>query len=461
MDAEANPPPNPPMQQHQPPTTNPAPRRRSGRTGCWTRTGVFILVLMVTVLLVRLVVVIGQAIQASQETPPIVANHWCLASNAQFSSQMAHVSSSSQIVAITLSNLWVLGTNDTGDYTKNTERQTPLFEHWDGKNWSTIPGADTSALVNNLSSQMPGPRNIYIHINQLAALSANNIWAVGGVSINATNKPHGLEHTLIEHWDGNRWSLVPSPDGAGSVFVNELKGISAVSANDIWAVGMASTGDQFTALIEHWDGHHWNWLQSSYELNGTYLTNVAALSQDDIWLFGSTLPLMYTTSPPRPLIAHWGGSTWEQTDPGADGVAISSVSALSSDNIWAVTQRIYKPNTPDPAAQTDDSSTRTNLIHWDGKYWEPMDAPGALGNGGNLSVIAANRPDDIWLVGINTQSVPFIEHWDGENWHKVQQNFSPLISVSMVTIKDGKIWLVGNGPESSGGTYNWSILDNC
>ena len=41
--------------------------------------------------------------------------------------------------------------------------------------------------------------------------------------------------TLIEHWNGVRWSVFPSPNsGAGE---NTLDAAAAVSATNIWAVG--------------------------------------------------------------------------------------------------------------------------------------------------------------------------------------------------------------------------------
>src|SRR5215469_8327574 len=38
------------------------------------------------------------------------------------------------------------------------------------------------------------------------------------------------------HWDGTQWSIVPSPNPGA--FINELSGVAAISANDVWAVGI-------------------------------------------------------------------------------------------------------------------------------------------------------------------------------------------------------------------------------
>src|SRR5207247_10434954 len=53
---------------------------------------------------------------------------------------------------------------------------------------------------------------------------------------------------------GTSWAVVPSPDPAGAQD-NELSGATAVSANDVWAVGETGNGAQ--TLTEHWNGTSW------------------------------------------------------------------------------------------------------------------------------------------------------------------------------------------------------------
>jgi len=75
-----------------------------------------------------------------------------------------------------------------------------------------------------------GPRQVN-ELHSVSALAENDVWAVG-VSYN-TERTLGL--TLIEHWNGSRWSVVPSPNPSSSV--NKLNAVAAVSPNDVWAVG--------------------------------------------------------------------------------------------------------------------------------------------------------------------------------------------------------------------------------
>lgn len=91
-------------------------------------------------------------------------------------------------------------------------------------------------------------------LSGVAAVSASDVWAVGEFS-----KPGVGFQTLIEQWNGHKWGVVPSPD-VGSL--DELTAVTAVSASDVWAVGFSeanpSTFPFPQTLILHWDGTSWS-----------------------------------------------------------------------------------------------------------------------------------------------------------------------------------------------------------
>ena len=102
------------------------------------------------------------------------------------------------------------------------------MEHWDGSAWSVVssPNAGTS----------------HNYLNGVAAVSANDVWAVG-YYVNGSN----VDQTLVEHWNGSAWSVVSSPNaGTGD---NDLYGVAAVSATDVWAVGYYNNG---TVCTRRW-----------------------------------------------------------------------------------------------------------------------------------------------------------------------------------------------------------------
>src|SRR5439155_753020 len=136
------------------------------------------------------------------------------------------------------------------------------------------------------------------HIMGVAAISANDVWAVGYYSNGRT------EQTLIEHWNGSSWSVVLSPNPPGTSYA-ELYGVAAVSANDVWAVGEYGGG----TLVEHWNGSSWNTMPSPNPHIGTAdhkLKGVAAVSASDVWAVGNyNSGTAYQT-----LVEHWNGSNW-------------------------------------------------------------------------------------------------------------------------------------------------------
>jgi len=81
-------------------------------------------------------------------------------------------------------------------------------------------------------------------LSGVAAVSGNNIWAVGDYYAGSVK----AGQNLIEHWNGTSWSVVKSPNG-GAVAIG-LWGVAAVSASNIWAVG-SYAGDGKT-LIEYY-----------------------------------------------------------------------------------------------------------------------------------------------------------------------------------------------------------------
>ena len=78
------------------------------------------------------------------------------------------------------------------------------------------------------------------------ASSRDDVWAVGDLTRAATRKG------FVEHWDGTRWSIVPTPHVQGqTTFV----AVSANSVADVWLVGSRTlSGGAIEPLVEHWDG---------------------------------------------------------------------------------------------------------------------------------------------------------------------------------------------------------------
>ena len=77
-------------------------------------------------------------------------------------------------------------------------------------------------------------------LTSVDAISSNDAWAVGFYPANrpAGDVPSTVNVlTLVEHWNGTAWSIVPAPDATKS---DNLNSVSGDSSNDVWAVGGAT-----------------------------------------------------------------------------------------------------------------------------------------------------------------------------------------------------------------------------
>ena len=85
----------------------------------------------------------------------------------------------------------------------------------------------------------------------VAAVSSNDVWTVG------TQQPTSLTDpsTLILHWNGFAWIIVPNVSPEGS----HLQAAAAIASNDVWATGYSEAG----TLAEHWNGSSWSQVQTA------------------------------------------------------------------------------------------------------------------------------------------------------------------------------------------------------
>src|SRR5439155_23464018 len=124
------------------------------------------------------------------------------------------------------------------------------------------------------------------------------MWAVGG----STTAQRGGQ-SLLEHWDGIRWTRVREPTLRYGAL---LYGASAVSTDDVWAVGYQGTSQGFESapLTEHWDGTTWSVVPapSPSQVGQNLFNSVAAISADDAWAVGD--------GGNGPFIEHWDGAAW-------------------------------------------------------------------------------------------------------------------------------------------------------
>jgi hypothetical protein len=221
-----------------------------------------------------------------------------------------------------------------------------------------------------------------------------DIWAVGARL--------GPETALVEHFDGGQWRVTPTPAVSGG---SRLNAVDAVSANDVWAVGLRSGDNGPRTLIEHWNGRRWSAVPSPNDTNfdSNALYGVVAISANDVWAVGEK-----SSEFSFPLVMHWNGRAWRivtvPEPPISDnGSALRAVTALSATNIWAV-------------------GNNRLIEHWDGRAWRIVAAPDPAPEPDTATTflaVSARTARDIWLVGSTSDGVrvrTVTEHWDGSAW---------------------------------------------
>src|SRR5207249_1317380 len=97
------------------------------------------------------------------------------------------------------------------------------------------------------------------------AVSAGDVWAVGSSS----------SQSMVARSNGGPWSYVACPNVGILYGVDGVRVPSGTAANDLWAVGEGG--------ILHWDGAAWVISTTAFRnLNG-----VVAISSNDVWAMGS------------------------------------------------------------------------------------------------------------------------------------------------------------------------------
>jgi hypothetical protein len=240
------------------------------------------------------------------------------------------------VSAVSASDVWAVG-----NYSSSSASRT-LIELWNGTGWNAVTSPNLGLNDNYLAAvdavsasdvwavvSSPNPNSTYTSFLVITAVSASDVWATGNYLYS-----EGITRTIIEHWDGVAWTVVASPNVG--VSHNILVGVTAVSANDVWAVGYYQSGNTGTrTLIMQWDGSAWNAIASPNagpEYN--YLRDVVALSANDIWAVGHYLG----ENSDQTLIERWNGSAWSRVTSPSTGSnpLLTGVTAVSANDVWAV-----------------------------------------------------------------------------------------------------------------------------
>jgi hypothetical protein len=218
----------------------------------------------------------------------------------------------------------------------------------------------------------------------VAGASPRDVWAVGQFAPDANPN---ITLTLTEHFDGQSWSVVPSPN-LGQNRGNALLAVAA-RGSAAWAVGY-HIGDDFLAhaLIEVWDGTSWQIARVPAQFETENLYGVSASAPDDAWAVGSGRD---DEGAFHAIALHFDGHAWSPVapqNPGVNGNVLYGVLARAPGDVWAVGQQIGTAP-PDEAL----------VEHWDGKRWTVVPTAGSDGSSRQLIAVDLAARDDVRAVG--------------------------------------------------------------
>lgn len=173
--------------------------------------------------------------------------------------------------------------------------------------------------------------------------------------------------------DGLCWEA-PLPFGMN------LRDVSAVSANDVWAIGTQGT-------ILHYDGSRWNFTAS-----GTLedLQGVSASAANNAWIAGGN----------NGLVLRWNGTNWSSVNTG----------------FTTYTSAVY---TSDPTSVIV-AELSPNALHFAAAgAWTRRQA--TLRTAGFIRGISGTAANNVWIYGDDNS----VSSWNGTTWTGLARNYAP------------------------------------
>ncbi len=314
--------------------------------------------------------------------------------------------------------------------------------------WSPVPTPVPAASTHTM-------------LEELSVIAPDDIWAVGHKYVPAGGSME--TQTLAMHWDGASWTIVPTPSpspypGGGWA---DFQTVRAVSSDDVWAAGgqRIQAPDGFVGthlMLQRWDGSNWSLVPAPITLGGSgnFVDDIEVVAADDIWFVGDWLEFPDTSSAEkRALAMHWDGSDLTVHDtPFFDnepigGHGLTAVSAIATDDIWAV-----------GGGHDGDYVTFSYIVHWNGSEWQYRPGPTA-GWYHRLYDVHAVSSDEVYAVGDYQDESGYHAlclRWDGTSWTRLPD--PPIGGASIEVLGPGQVYVGGAGVSLWNGT-SWSVVE--
>ena len=284
----------------------------------------------------------------------------------------------------------------------------------------------------------PDPSETRNMLRDIGGTSSADVWTVGSYETTT-----GIMKNLVLHWNGSDWQIFSGTDKSSTW--NDLWGVTAITSNDVWAVGAENTAANTNSQLMHWNGSSWIHTNLPVNPGGSYLDGIDAIATNDIWAVGGQ-----SGSPTRPSYTiHYNGSNWTEVSAPNVGTyrnAFYDVDGISSNDVWAVGH--FGNSYGDFHAMAQ---------HWDGSTWTnsalPANVTTPLGELYSVTMITTN---DVWALGSTITGGLLMIHFDGSAWSEVPTAGS---SGGAVVARNDDVFSVGYRISEWNGS-NWTIIDS-
>ena len=249
----------------------------------------------------------------------------------------------------------------------------------------------------------------------IAAISASNVWAVGVAGRTA----------VTMNWNGTAWTVIANRGPKTST----LSGVAASAANNVWAVGANGTCRAYT---EHWNGSAWSTKVNPAPASSS-LSAVSTISASSAWAVGYSYQASGAGGGYTPLVEHWNGHVWAISPIAVTGT-LDGVVEINAKDVWAVGEQTF-------GLPGGSFTSGALALNWNGSTWTQYAVPNSSAQ---LTAVWANSRAYVWAVG-QDPSGAVAEHWTGKSWTSVP---TPAVTSGslrgVVAVSPTSAWAVGD-----------------
>ena len=280
---------------------------------------------------------------------------------------------------------FAVGSAGNGPVTSRT-----LVEQWDGTSWKIV------------ASPNPSGTNPFPYLTDVACPSAAACYATGSYAQGRTSK------TIVERWDGAKWSMVTIPDVEGDAT------LACPTATDCFAVGPSRKDSKGVLEGVALRGGAGSWSTVDLAANGPKTgvsSDVACASPSTCFMVG------YNRSKNPVTIEKWNGTVWTNLTVSQPVLPDSTLSDVAS----AGTVCFTVGHSSAPLG----SPTKTLILRRTPSGWNVVNSPNPK-NGRQITLTGVSCPTTTLCFAVGTSDgKTLIERWNGKAWSVVPSPNNP------------------------------------